>query len=137
MVGFSQAVFNTVGSADLVEAMDPVTSRPAISIFRQVGKLDTVIGQYCMQPVRYGRDQCFEEAHHGRTIGLVVQFDEGEFRGSVNRDEQVEPALCCSNLSDVEMEIADWVGFEFSFIGALVLNVRQARDAMPFKTAIQ
>jgi hypothetical protein len=66
-----------------------------------------------------------------------VQFDEGEFRGSVNRDEQVELALCCSNLSDVDMEIADRVGFEFSFLGALVLNLRQARDAMPFQTAMQ
>src|SRR5207248_501707 len=83
-----------------------------------------------MQSVRYGRDQCFEEAHGGRTIGFVVQFDEGEFRGSVNRDEQVELALCCSNLSDIDMEIADRVGFEFSFLGALVLNLRQARDAM-------
>src|SRR5437763_2173054 len=88
---------------------------------------------------RYGtaREQCFEEAHGGRTISLVVQFDEGEFRGSVNRDKQVELALCCSNLSDVDMEIADWVGFESSFFGALVLNLRQARDAMPFQTAMQ
>src|SRR6266576_965868 len=44
-----------------------------------------------------------------------MQGDEGEFRGSVNRDGQVELALCCSNLSDVDMEIADRVGFEFSF----------------------
>jgi hypothetical protein len=87
VVGFGQAVFDTVGSADLVEAVDPVTGRSAIAIFWQVGKLDTVIGQHRMQPVRYRRDQCFEEAHGGRTIGLVVQCDEGEFRGSVNRDE--------------------------------------------------
>src|SRR5438067_8866288 len=55
-VWFGQAVFDTVGSADLVEAMDPVTSRPPITIFWQVGKLDTVIGQHRMQSVRYGRD---------------------------------------------------------------------------------
>src|SRR5881227_2145209 len=56
VVGFGQAVFDTVGSADLVEAVDPVTSRPPIAIFWQVGKLDTVIGQHRMQSVRYGRD---------------------------------------------------------------------------------
>src|SRR5438874_11760103 len=33
VVGFGQAVFDTVGSADLVEAVDPVTSRPPIAIF--------------------------------------------------------------------------------------------------------
>src|SRR5204863_5384351 len=46
VVGFGQAVFDTVGSADLVEAVDPVTSRPPIAIFWQVGKLDAVIGQH-------------------------------------------------------------------------------------------
>ena len=137
VIGFGQAVFDTACSADLIEAVDPVTRRPAIAIFRQVGKLDTVIGQHRMQPVRYGRDQCFEEAHGGRTIGFVVQCDEGEFRGSVNRDKQVELALCCSNLSDVDMEIADRVGLEFSFFGALVLTLRQARNAMPFQTTMQ
>ena len=34
VVGFDQVVFDTVGSADLVEAVDPITSRPAIAIFR-------------------------------------------------------------------------------------------------------
>ena len=66
-----------------------------------------------------------------------MQFDEGEFRGSVDRDEQVELALCRSNLSDVDMEIADRVGLEFSFLGARVFDVRQARDAMPFQTTMQ
>src|SRR5436305_7743094 len=81
-----------------------------------------------MQSVRYGRDQCFEEAHGGWTIGLLMQGDEGEFRGSVNRDEQVELALCCSNLSDVDMEIADRVGFEFSFFSALSFSTCGRRE---------
>src|SRR5206468_8699574 len=56
VMGLGQAMLDTVGSADLVEAVDPVTSRPPIAIFWQVGKLDTVIGQHRMQSVRYGRD---------------------------------------------------------------------------------
>src|SRR5438477_9677793 len=68
---------------------------------------------------------------------LSCNATKANFRGSVNRDKQVELALCCSNLSDVDMEIADRVGFEFSFLGALVLNMRQARDAVPLQAAMQ
>ena len=75
---------DTVGSAVLVEAVDPVSSGPAITIFWQV----TVIGQDRMQPVRHCREQVFEKTHGGRTIRLLVQGDEDEFRGPIDRDEQ-------------------------------------------------
>jgi hypothetical protein len=130
-------MLDAIGSADLIEAVDPVSSGPAIAIFWQVGKLDTVIGQHRMQPVRYGRDQCFQETHGGRTIGLLVQANESEFRRAVDRDKQVELALCRAQLGDIDMEIADRIGFKFSLGGALVLNLRQARDAMPFQAAMQ
>src|SRR5947207_15918120 len=56
VMGLGQAMLDAVGSADLIEAVDRVSSRPPIAIFWQVGKLDTVIGQHRMQSVRYGRD---------------------------------------------------------------------------------
>ena len=43
---------------------------------------------------------------------LLVQFDESELRGSVDRDDEIELALRGSNLGDVYMEIADRVGLE-------------------------
>jgi hypothetical protein len=88
-----------------------------------------------MQPVRYDRDECFQETLDVRTIGLVVQFDECEFRGSVNAASRL--TLCYSNLSDVDMEIADWVGFELSGVDVLVLDLRQAGDSMSFQAAMQ
>ena len=38
---------DTVGAADLIEAVDPVSSGPAITIFWQVSELNTVIGSTC------------------------------------------------------------------------------------------
>src|SRR6202049_1538737 len=38
VVGFGQAVLDAVGSADLVEAVDPIASGPTIAIARQVGE---------------------------------------------------------------------------------------------------
>src|SRR5205809_2498602 len=84
----------------------PVSSGPAITVFWQVGELNTVIGQHRMQPVWHCRDQGFQETHGGRTVRLLVQGDEGEFRGPIDRDEQVELSLCCAQLGDVDVEIA-------------------------------
>jgi hypothetical protein len=64
-------MLDAIGSADLVEAVDPVSSRPAIAIARQVGELDAVIGKHRVQPVRHCRDQGLQEAGGGRPIGLV------------------------------------------------------------------
>ena len=36
-----------------------------------------------------------------------MQFDEGELRGSVDGDEEVELALRGSNLGDVDMKLAE------------------------------
>ena len=49
----------------------PGTGGPAIAIL-EVSNLDTIIGQQCVQPVRHGGDQCFQEAHGDRTIGLLL-----------------------------------------------------------------
>ena len=82
VVGLGHAVLDAVGSADLVEAVDPIAGGPAIAVLRQVGELDAVIGEHGVKPVRYGSDQGFEEAHGGRPIGLLVQLDKGELGGS-------------------------------------------------------
>jgi hypothetical protein len=54
VVWFGQAMLDAIGSADLVEAMDPVSSRPPIAIARQVGELDAVIGKHGVQRARRG-----------------------------------------------------------------------------------
>src|SRR5438477_7732585 len=45
VIGLGQAMLDTIGSADLIEAVDPVSSGPAITIFWQVSELNTVTGQ--------------------------------------------------------------------------------------------
>jgi len=64
-------LLDAIGSADLIKAMDP---GPVVqpSRFLEVSNLDTIIGQHCVQPTRHGGDQCFQEAHGDRTIGLFL-----------------------------------------------------------------
>ena len=45
---------------------------------------------------------------------LLMQFDEGELRGPIDRDEEDGAFLSGSNLGDVDMEISDRVSFELA-----------------------
>jgi hypothetical protein len=46
--------------------------------------------------------------------GLLVQLGEGELRGPVTGDEEIEPALCGTDFSDVDVEVADRVDLELA-----------------------
>jgi hypothetical protein len=66
-----------------------------------------------------------------------VHLDEGELRGSVDGDEQVEFALRSSNLGDVDMKLADRIGLEFACGGGFAFDLRQPRDPMALQAAMQ
>ena len=44
VVRLCQSVLDAVLAADLVEAMDPVARGPSITIAREVGELDSIVG---------------------------------------------------------------------------------------------
>jgi hypothetical protein len=66
-----------------------------------------------------------------------MQFNEGELRGPVNRDHEIELALGGSNLSYIDMEIADWIGLELALGRSFAFDLRQAGDSMTLKAAMQ
>src|SRR5882757_4474496 len=46
--------------------------------------------------------------------GLLVQLDEGELRGPIDSDEEIEPTLCCTAFGDVDVEVADRIDLELA-----------------------
>jgi hypothetical protein len=68
---------------------------------------------------------------------LLVQFDEGELGCAVDRHEEVELALLSSDFGDVDMEIADRIGFELTFGGGFAFDLRKLRDAMALQATVQ
>ena len=68
-----------------------------------------------MDLVGDGGDQAAQEVACGAARHLLVHFDEGELRRSVDGDDEVELALRRSNFGDVDMKIADRIGLEFAF----------------------
>src|ERR1700676_1350841 len=137
VVGFSQAVLDAVSLADLVEAVDTITSGPAIAVARKVSELDAVISENGVKPVGHGCNQGFQEAHRDRSIGLFVQLDERKFSGAVDGNEEVELAFLGADLGDVDVEVADRIYLEFALVRLVAIDLRQARDAVALQAAMQ
>jgi hypothetical protein len=57
MVGFGRAVLDAVCSTDLLEGVETMAGDLALADARQVGELETVIGEHDVNPVRHRRDQ--------------------------------------------------------------------------------
>ena len=99
--------------------------------------MGSVVGEDGVDRVGDGGDQAAQEVSRGATRHLLMQFDEGELRGSVDGDEEVELALRGSNLGDVDMKLADRIGLEFAFGGGFAFDLRQPGDSMTLQTAVQ
>src|SRR5665213_613054 len=137
MVRFCEPMFDAVLTTDLIEPMDPIACRPAIAIARQVSKLNAVIGEDGMQPVRDGFDQVFQERDGGGSVSLTMQLHKGELRRAIDRHEEIELALFGTYLGDVDMEVADRVGLELPLLQLVAVHVRQPTDAVALQAAMQ
>ena len=90
-----------------------------------------------MDLIRDGGDQAAQEVPGGATRHLLVHLDEGEFRRSVDGDDEVELALRGSNLGDVDMKIADRIGLEFAFGRGFAFDLRQPGDPVALQTPVK
>ena len=52
-------------------------------------------------------------------------------------ERQVELALRSSNLGEVDMKIADWIGFEFAFGRGFAFDLRQPGDPVALQTPVK
>lgn len=66
-----------------------------------------------------------------------MQFNESEFRCAIDGDEHVELALFGANFGNVDMEIADRIGFELLADGLVAFDVGKFGDAVPLEATMQ
>jgi hypothetical protein len=66
-----------------------------------------------------------------------VQFDEGELRGPIDCNDEIELALSGSDLGDVDMEIADRIDLELALGRGFAFDLGQPRDPMALQAAMQ
>lgn len=116
MLHLGQAMLNGVLGAGSIK--DVIIG---VSITGSVGKLDAVIGQYRMNRVRHGADEVSEKLRSNHLSSLGVEFGESELGSPVDSNEQVELALSCLHLGNVDMEVTDWIALEL-LLGWLIVT---------------
>ena len=89
-----------------------------------------------MDAIRHGFQEVFEELPGCPSISLVDALRHRELAGAVDADEQIKLALSGLRLGDVDVEEADGIALEALALGLVALDVRQAGDAVPLKTAV-
>mgnify|MGYP004707762297 CR=1 FL=1 len=124
MIGLRQTMFNPVGFADHVEAHWTRPGRIAVS--ELFSKLDPIVGQNGMDPVRNDAQKIFEEFPGRLPISFLDQLCDSEFACPVNGHEEVQLAFSSLNFGDVEMKEPDRVAFEALASGLVSFDVRQS-----------
>ncbi len=85
----------------------------------------------------HGRDQGFEEAAGRHHVGGLHELNEGELGRSVDGNEEVEFAFRSAHLGDVDMEVADRIGFELALGRLVAFDVGKPRDAVTLQATMQ
>jgi len=99
--------------------------RRAPSLASRVSEMNSIVGKHRMDLVGNHLDQSVEKVCGCLRRGSLMQFDEGELRRSIDRHEHVKFAFGRAHLGDVDMEIADRIGFEFPLGRDLAVDFRQ------------
>jgi hypothetical protein len=105
-----------------------IDDRPTLAL--GIGEVGPVVGQDGMDLVGDRFDEVQQEVGRDPPCGLLVQLGEGELRGPIDGDEEIEPALRGAYFGDVDVEVADRVGLELALYALAVLDVRESRDAV-------
>ncbi len=90
-----------------------------------------------MDFIGHGLDQRLEEVGRNPLRGLFVHLDEGELRGSVDGDQEIELTLFGTHLGDIDMEVADRIDLELLAPGTITVPIGKSGDAVPFEAAVQ
>ncbi len=64
-------------------------------------------------------------------------MDDGKFAGAIDGDVEVKLALGSLDFGDVDVDVADRIGFELLPYRLVASDLRQPRDAMTLQAAMQ
>jgi hypothetical protein len=108
--------------------------RAGVSRRSEVG---SVVGKHGVDLVRNSLEQGAEEIAGHAPGGLFMHLDEGELRGTVDGDQEIELALFGAHLRQINMEVADRIGLELLAPGPVALHIGQPGDATALQAAMQ
>ena len=146
VLGLGQPMIDIVEGAGVFEGMRveelpigdhlfDLSRRPCFA--SGVGEVGPVVGEDGMDPVGDGLDQVAQEICGRLARHLFVQLDEGELRGPVDCDDEMELALSGSSLGDVDMEVANRIGLKLPLGRSFAFDLGQPRYSMALQAPMQ
>ena len=91
VVRLCQPVLDTVLGADTIEDVGAeIPPSGPVPVLRQIGESHTIVGEYRVDLVREGFDDVPQEISAIHLAGVLMEFDIGELRDPVDRQEDVE-----------------------------------------------
>ena len=112
MVGLSEAVFDAVAKASSFEGMTSQHRRGSLAVLGQIGKLNAVVSKHGVDVIRDRFDQIAKELRGclgGSPLGKLCKSKLGS---AINGHKEMELSFGALHFGDVDMEIADRIGFE-------------------------
>ena len=91
----------------------------------------------CGYTIWHGLDDGIQERHGALPVGSFRRACNGKLRGSVDGNKQIEHALACTHLGDVEVNKPDWMALELPPARFVTLDLGEARDAMALQAAVE
>ena len=137
MVGFGETTVDAVAMADAIERVAAQQGCWTFAILGQVGELDAVVSKHGVDAIRNRCNQCFQESCRRAHIGLLDQFNKGEFRCAVDSYEEMEFSLCGSHFGQVDVKVSNRIAFKLLPLGLVALHFWQTADAMSPQTAMK
>ena len=131
MIGFGQPVLNTMRVAYRIKSLLASPLR-----IGRLSKLVAVVRQDGVNLIGYRRDEPLQESASICTFVAGQQFNIGELGGTVDGDEEIEFAFIASEMANVQVKVADGIGFE-ALLRRLAFRLRQAVYAMTFEATMQ
>jgi hypothetical protein len=135
VVGLGQSVLYAVGFTNHVEARR--SRMDGVEVPGLLGEMNAIVGQDCMDVIGRGFEHVLQELPGSHSVSLCNELSDGELGRSVNSYKEIEPALSSLHLGNIDVEEADGVVLDLLMNRFVVLNIRQARDAVPLNTAMQ
>ena len=138
VIRLRQLVLDAVLSAHTIEDVRAeVSSGGSIPVLWEIGEGHAVVSEHGVDFVGEDFNDVRQEGRAIHLAGVLVEFDIGELRDAVDRQEHVELAFGEPQLANIDVDVADRCVCEPSALGSLLPAFWQAGDAVPHQASVE
>lgn len=111
-VGFGAGELKGVGAEEFSPLERQLDLRSGGTPIAGRSEMHSVISEHGMDLVRHSLEKRIQEVGRNPLSGLLMHLHENELGSAVDGDQKIELALLRAHLRDIDMEVADRIGFE-------------------------